>query len=76
MLQLDPPLPLITPKGKGWAHLVIDYGPEFDLIWVVFIDESGECWSFRNSEVRIQPNITIGRKPKVDSSPVPSLPLQ
>ncbi len=63
MLQLNPPLPLTTPKGKGWAHLVIDYGPEADLIWVVFIDESGECWSFRNNEVRIQANATLGRKP-------------
>jgi len=24
--QLNPPLPLLTPKGKAWAHLVIDYG--------------------------------------------------
>lgn len=63
MLQLNPPLPLETPKGKGWAHLVIDYGPESDLIWVVFIDETCECWSFRNSEIKIQPNITIGRQP-------------
>ncbi len=26
--QLNPPLPLMTPKGKAWAHLVIDYGPD------------------------------------------------
>lgn len=76
MLQLNPPLPLDTPKGKGWAHLVIDYGPEADLIWVVFIDASRECWSFRNQEVRIQGNLTLGRPVRPDSSPAPSSPSQ
>lgn len=59
--QLNPPLPVITPKGKAWAHIVIDYGPEADLIWVCFLDENGQCWSYRNSEIRIQKNETIGR---------------
>ena len=30
--QLDPPLPLETPRGAGLAHFVIDYGPEADLV--------------------------------------------
>lgn len=59
--RLDPPIPLKTPKGNGNAHLVIDYGTEFSLIWVTFIDETGECWSFRNEEVRLQKNLTFGR---------------
>lgn len=59
--QLNPPLPLITPRGKAWAHLVIDYGPEADLIWVCFQDETGECWSYRNTDIRIQRNETMGR---------------
>ena len=29
--QLSPPIPLDTPKGKALAHIIIDYGPEFDL---------------------------------------------
>ena len=61
LLQLNPPIPLVTPKGKGFAHLVVDYGQEHDLIWTVFIDETGECWSFRNQEIRLQKNITLGR---------------
>jgi len=61
ILQLNPPVPLITPKGTGLAHVVIDYGVEFDLVWVTFIDETGECWSFRNPEIRAQKNITFGR---------------
>jgi len=30
--QLNPPLALDTVKGQGWAHFVIDYGPEHDLM--------------------------------------------
>lgn len=59
--QLNPPLPLITPKGKAWAHLVIDYSQEHDLFWVCFQDDTGECWTWSNKDVRMQPNLTLGR---------------
>ena len=62
--QLNPPLPLITPQGKAWAHLVIDYGQEHDLLWVCFQDESGECWTWSNRDIIIQSNATIGRNLK------------
>jgi hypothetical protein len=61
LTQLNPPLPLLTPKGKAWAHLVIDYGPEADLMWVCFQDEDGACWTWCNRDVRIQSNATLGR---------------
>jgi len=60
--QLNPPLPVTTPKGSGLAHLVIDYGPEHNLFWVVFIDATGECWTYPNPEIRAQKNITLGRR--------------
>ena len=65
LTQLNPPLPLITPKGKAWAHIVIDYGREHDLLWVCFQDETGECWTWGNRDVRIQENITMGRTKKI-----------
>jgi len=61
MIQLNPPIPLITPKGKGWAFFLIDRSQEHDLEWVVFIDETGECWTFKNQQVKIQQNITMNR---------------
>ena len=61
MLRLDPPLPVTTPKGAGLAHVLIDYGVEHDLVWVVFQD-TGECWSWCNQDIRAQANITMGRK--------------
>lgn len=62
IFQLNPPLPVSTPKGSGLAHLVIDYGPEHNLFWVVFIDATGECWTYPNPEIRAQKNITLGRR--------------
>jgi hypothetical protein len=61
ILQLNPPIPLDTPKGPALAHLVIDYGPEHNLFWVCFGDRDGECWTWDNSKVRGQKNITHGR---------------
>jgi hypothetical protein len=37
--QLNPPLPMVTPKGEGWAHFLIDYGPD------------GARWTVPNPEV-------------------------
>jgi hypothetical protein len=50
ILQLNPPLPLETTKGAGWAYFVIDYGPEGALLWVVFMDSDGTCWTIPNAE--------------------------
>jgi len=61
ILQLNPPIPLNTPKGSGLAHLVIDMGCEHHLLWVVILDSNGEIWTFENPEVRGQKNITMGR---------------
>lgn len=64
MIQLNPPVPLETPKGKGLAFILTDYGVEHNLMWTVAIDATGELWSFKNPEVRAQKNITMGRIPK------------
>ncbi len=73
--QLNPPLALDTVKGPGLAHFVIDYGPESDLLWVVFMDEDGACWTVPNPEIRLQMNWTMGRrKPKRGEIAVPLVP--
>ncbi len=60
LTQLQTPIPLKTPKGKAWAVAIIDYGPHWDLQWVTFIHDSGECWTFRNQEIRQEENYTFG----------------
>lgn len=61
IIQLNPPIPMLTPKGKGLAWLVIDYSPEHHLMWTVAINETGELWTFPNSVVNAEKNITMGR---------------
>lgn len=60
--QLNPPIPVTTPKGRGLAHFLIDEGAEHDLKWVCFMDVNGECWTYRNQMIRAQKNITQGRE--------------
>jgi hypothetical protein len=62
ILQLNPALPLQTPKGKGWAHFLIDYSQEHDLLYVVFLNDTGECWTFPNSQIRMDTNFSLGRQ--------------
>ena len=60
--QLDPPLPMETPKGPALAHFLIDYRPESHLMWVCFLDENGQCWTVPNPEVRMQKNWSLQRR--------------
>jgi hypothetical protein len=62
MLQLSPVLEVDTPKGRGHAEFLIDYGPEADLLWVVVIRDTGEIWTLRNADIRATANVSIGRK--------------
>jgi hypothetical protein len=59
--QLNPPIPLQTPKGSALAHFLIDYGPESHLYWVCFNDDDGQCWTWSNPNIRAQKNISLDR---------------
>ncbi len=48
-------------KGYGEAIAVIDYSPEFNLLWVVALDSNGEIWTVPNHDVRLIKNYSIGR---------------
>ena len=65
-LQLNPPLPVkICIRGAWWsgmAHIMIDPGLEYDLLWVCFLDRGGVCWTARNQDIRMQSNLTMGRQ--------------
>ncbi len=62
ILRLEPPIALETPKGKAYAHFLIDYALDEHLFWVCFQDETGECWTWKNTEIKIQNNRTVGRE--------------
>jgi hypothetical protein len=60
--RIDPPIAVDTPKGKGWAHFLIDYSQDTSLVWVVFIEETRECWCVTNEDIRSQPTWTWNSK--------------
>ena len=62
LTQLNPSLPMDTPKGAGYAVAVIDYGLEHSLLWVVALNDTGEIWCVPNSEARMQKNWSAGRR--------------
>ena len=71
-------VPVITAfsraTGSGYAVAVIDYGPDFDLLWVVGMDDGGEIWCVPNPQVRLQANWSMGRskkQPRVERKIVP-----
>jgi len=72
-LQLNPPIPVETPLGEGWAHIVIDYSPDFNTVWVVFLTESGMVKHFDSNDLRVCGNETFGipyhNKPKTNPRP-------
>jgi hypothetical protein len=71
LTQLSPPLQMDTPHGRGWAHFVIDYGPEADLLWGVFLDTDGACWCVSNRDVRLTANWSLGAPRKAANPPSP-----
>ena len=60
--RIEPSIPVTTPKGKAMAIAWLDYGMEQDLMWVCFQDDTGECWTWENADIRARVNVTIGRK--------------
>jgi len=60
--RIDPAIPLISHKGPCLAHFLIDYGVENDNYWICFQDDTGECWTWSNKDIRAQKNITAGRE--------------
>jgi len=58
ILQLNPPIPLDTPKGKAIAHFMVDYGIEHHWLWVCF-HEDGECWTWQNTDIKAKIRLAL-----------------
>ena len=64
ILELQNQIPMDTPYGQAMAMFVIDQGNEQDLQWVTVItagEHANEIWTWRNREVRMRANVTMGR---------------
>ena len=60
LIRINPAIPMISPKGPCLAHFLIDNGIETDICWVCFQDNTGECRTWSNKDIRAQKNVTAG----------------
>jgi hypothetical protein len=65
MLQLNPTLPIIRVSDgmPGYAYAIIDYSQEHFVLFLCGLD-NGEIWVLNNKDIRMQENISLGRKYK------------
>ncbi len=63
MLQLNPTIPIVRLSDgmKGFAFAIIDYSQEHDLLFICAMDDA-EIWTLSNKDIRMQKNISLGRK--------------
>lgn len=71
ILQLNPSIPVQTPKGSAEAIMAIHYSKEDYVYFLCILDEGGEMWLFDNTKVRGFKNLTLGRKniSEIDKQP-------
>ena len=60
MLQLNPPIHVLTPLGEGDTLMVIDYGCHVNSVWVVWLFEEGKVAHFDSSDIRVMGNLMYG----------------
>jgi len=61
MLQLNPEMWVMTPKGEGLAFLVTDYGMDHNKIFTVML-QSGDILDFDIRDLRRTENPSFGVK--------------
>jgi hypothetical protein len=60
MLQLDPPILVETPLGRGEAIFIIDYGIHQNTCWIVAMNKNGVIKHFDSNDVVLATNYTYG----------------
>lgn len=52
-LQLNPSIPVeVVDKGTGKAVVMLDYGPDEELYWVVFLDKDNKSIIVPNTNIK------------------------
>lgn len=64
MLEFRQPLPVITPKGEGYAIYVTNSGTFENDIWAVTLENGGDILHFRSDQIKIYKNATFDIKSK------------
>lgn len=62
MLQLNPALSVQTKWGWAWAHFAVLDSRENEMLFVVFLNETGECILVPHQDIRGGRNYTVRRE--------------
>jgi hypothetical protein len=60
ILQLCPPIPVETPHGEGMAIMVLDYGLQWNTMWVVVLRSDRSIKHYDSNDIKLSKNFTIG----------------
>jgi hypothetical protein len=58
VIQLNPPLEVLTPHGKGFALTMTDYGPMFNADFLVANSEDGKLRHYSTTQISLDKNCT------------------
>jgi len=70
ILRLDPPIPFfcVPLQEECQAHILLEYGLETFVYFIVVMDKTGEVWLFPNRDLRGTKNFTLDR-PSINKEP-------
>lgn len=60
IIEVEQQIEVETPRGRGRIWLVTEYGSEIEKIFTILL-HNGEIWEYRNNDIRLTSNITMGR---------------
>ncbi len=60
IIEVEQQIEVETPRGRGRIWLVTEYGSEIEKVFTVLL-HNGEIWEYRNNDIRLTSNITMGR---------------
>jgi hypothetical protein len=66
LVQLNPPMPFLKDGKKCLALMALDYGPEYETLFLCGMIESRELWWIPHSQLRLDNNISLGRTPSTN----------
>lgn len=64
-LEFRNPVPVVTPKGNGYALYVRDGGTFENDIWAVALEVGGDVLHFRSDHIKIHQNLTFDIQKKI-----------
>lgn len=63
IIEVQQQIEVETPRGRGRIWLVTEYGSEIEKLFTILL-HNGEIWEYKNNDIRLTSNTTMGRSKK------------